>query len=48
MFGLTVLMQYFLGAGILTAGITMVLVIYGNACQQERTTSCISTELSKR
>ena len=31
MFGLTVLMRYFLGAGILTAGITMVLVIYGNA-----------------
>lgn len=31
MFGLTALMQYFLGAGILTAGITMVLVIYGNA-----------------
>jgi hypothetical protein len=26
----TMLMQYFLGAGIFTAGITMVLVIYGN------------------
>jgi hypothetical protein len=31
MFGLTMLMRYFLGAGILTAGITMLLVIYGNA-----------------
>lgn len=31
MFGLTMLMRYFFGAGILTAGITMVLVIYGNA-----------------
>ena len=31
MFGSTMLMRYFLGAGILTAGITMVLVIYGNA-----------------
>ncbi len=31
MFGLTILMRYFLGAGILTAGIMMVLVIYGNA-----------------
>lgn len=31
MFGLTMLMRYFLGAGILAAGITMVLVIYGNA-----------------
>jgi hypothetical protein len=31
MFGATVLMRYFLGAGILIAGITMVLVIYGNA-----------------
>ncbi len=31
MFGLTMLMRYFLGAGILTAGIMMLLVIYGNA-----------------
>ena len=31
MFGLTMLMRYVLGAGILTAGITMLLVIYGNA-----------------
>jgi hypothetical protein len=31
MFGATVLMRYFLGAGVLLAGITMVLVIYGNA-----------------
>jgi hypothetical protein len=31
MVGATMLMRYFLGAGILTAGITMVLVIYGNA-----------------
>ena len=31
MFELTMLMRYFLGAGILTAGITMLLVIYGNA-----------------
>jgi len=31
MFGLTMMMRYFFGAGILTAGITMVLVIYGNA-----------------
>jgi hypothetical protein len=31
MFGLTMLMRYFFGAGVLTAGITMVLVIYGNA-----------------
>jgi hypothetical protein len=30
MFGATMLMRYFLGAGILTAGITMLLVIYGN------------------
>jgi hypothetical protein len=31
MLGLTMMMRYFFGAGILTAGITMVLVIYGNA-----------------
>jgi hypothetical protein len=31
MFELTMIMRYFFGAGILTAGITMVLVIYGNA-----------------
>jgi hypothetical protein len=31
MFGLTMTMRYLFGAGILTAGITMVLVIYGNA-----------------
>ena len=31
MLGTTVLMRFFLGAGVLTAGITMVLVIYGNA-----------------
>ena len=31
MFGLTMMMRYFFGAGILTAAITMVLVIYGNA-----------------
>ena len=31
MFGLTMMMRYFFGAGILTAGITIVLVIYGNA-----------------
>jgi len=31
MFGLMMMMRYFFGAGILTAAITMVLVIYGNA-----------------
>lgn len=31
MFELTMMMRYFFGAGILTAAITMVLVIYGNA-----------------
>jgi len=31
MFGLTMLMRYFLEAGILTAGLTMLLAIYGNA-----------------
>lgn len=31
MFELTMLMRYLLGAGILIAGIMMVLVIYGNA-----------------
>jgi hypothetical protein len=31
MFGLTMLMRYFLEAGILTAGFMMLLVIYGNA-----------------
>jgi hypothetical protein len=30
MLGATMLMRSFLGAGVLTAGITMVLVIYGN------------------
>jgi hypothetical protein len=31
MFELMMMMRYFFGAGILMAGVTMVLVIYGNA-----------------